>query len=49
MFGIEENVKLQIQELRAEELRLNRKRKLLSLGMSISNYTVRVLPCFSVL
>lgn len=40
MFGIEENVKAQIQEIRAKELKLNRKRKLLSLAMSVANYTV---------
>lgn len=34
MFGIEENVKNQIQDLRANELRLNRKRKLIGLVMS---------------
>ncbi|CED83676.1 Multidrug resistance-associated protein/mitoxantrone resistance protein, ABC superfamily [Phaffia rhodozyma] len=43
MFGIEENVKAQIQELRSKELKLNRKRKLLSMGMSVSNYTLPLL------
>jgi len=35
-----QNVKASIQELRAKELKLNRKRKLLSLAMSVANYTV---------
>ncbi|KAL7413558.1 P-loop containing nucleoside triphosphate hydrolase protein [Mrakia frigida] len=54
MFGIEENVKASIQELRAKELKLNRKRKLLSLGMSVANYTLPLLvmvvtfACFAI-
>lgn len=43
MFGLETEVKAQIQEIRAKELKLNKKRKLLSLGMSVANYTLPLL------
>lgn len=42
-FGLEAQTKKQIQELRSTELHYNRRRKLLGLAFSITNYTLPLL------
>lgn len=43
MFGLESKTKEQIQKLRSTELKFNRRRKLLGLAFSITNYTLPLL------